>query len=374
MAATYLVVDDDGETLDARYDVEGSDFIFHSRGGTKGNDEKNTDYTRALVLVIRRLLQQSIRIGGAWVDSAQVQSLPLQVRQILGPLDVGNADHLVSLMGTRMKDVRSDPESNARGGNSTKRIRIATSFEGQPEVFAGLLGGVPLKGDFRSRERLSVEVLNKATPDYIFDAAQRVLDGVRHPFGPSTDFDLIADDGRRLPPKAVFGVALSLALGGTPVEPKHFSGGEGSPCFRLLRAAGYPIIPKVEIAPSTEDLDDDPDYNEDYREGQARLATHRKRERARGLSMAKKAQFRKAHGRLLCQRCGVDPVAENGTEHAEASIEAHHATVQVADMGDDHRTKLADLVCLCANCHRLVHRLLKVGAQDLHSWKMPPNA
>ena len=36
-------------------------------------------------------------------------------------------------------------------------------------------------------------------------------------------------------------------------------------------------------------------------------------------------------------------------------IEVHHAEVSVAAMVEGHRTKLSDLQCLCANCHRLVH-------------------
>jgi hypothetical protein len=82
--------------------------------------------------------------------------------------------------------------------------------------------------DRGSRERLPVEVLNKATPQYVWSAVQALLAGeAQHSFGESTDYDLIADDGQRLPPKAVFGVALGAALG-QEVLPKHFTaGGEG---------------------------------------------------------------------------------------------------------------------------------------------------
>jgi 5-methylcytosine-specific restriction protein A len=34
----------------------------------------------------------------------------------------------------------------------------------------------------------------------------------------------------------------------------------------------------------------------------------------------------------------------------------HHRTTAVAKMNGTTRTRLSDLQCLCANCHRLVHR------------------
>jgi len=206
--------------------------------------------------------------------------------------------------------------------------------------------------------RLPVERLNNATPEYIWAAVQHFEAGnVIHSFGPSTDYDLISDDGRRFPPKAVFGVALSLALGGESIEPKHFSGGESSACFRLLREAGYQVIPKDAAARA--DDTGETDASEGWDEGKARLVSHLKRERAPGLSKAKKAQYQRLHGKLRCEECGCDPVVVYGTEYAEACIEVHHSATQVGDMKEGHKTTLNDLRCLCANCHRLVHRQLR---------------
>lgn len=220
-----------------------------------------------------------------------------------------------------------------------------------------MLGGIPLEG---TQDRLPAEILRRATPEYIWSAVQRLLAGdVEHPFGPSTDFDLIGDDGRRLPPKAVFGVALSMALGGKLVGPKHFTAGETSTCFRLLRDAGYPVVRKNTPAPQQES--DEEDGEQEWPEGRARLVAHRRRERAKGLSKAKKAQVRRLHGKLQCAKCGLDPVASYGIEYGEACIEVHHAATQVSQMLEGHKTTLDDLMCLCANCHRLVHRMLLVA-------------
>ena len=84
--------------------------------------------------------------------------------------------------------------------------------------------------------RWPAEVLKKAQPHHFASAVERLLAGkTDHPFGPSTGYDLVLQDGTTLPPKAVFGLALTEALGRV-VQPKHFSGGENSTCFRRRSA------------------------------------------------------------------------------------------------------------------------------------------
>lgn len=359
MANIYQVTAEDGSRLDAHFLVEQRDIILASRGGAKGQrGQVNADYTRALLLMISRLAQAAIPISGAWVDSKTVQSLPLSARSILSRTE-GNLppEQICNLLSSRMKEIRSDPDSTAKGGNSTKRIRIATDFGGSSEELATLLGGVAGEGDFRSMERLPAEVLRRATPEYIWRAVQQYIQGsvLDDPFGPSTDYDLIADDGQRLRPKAVFGLALSMALGGEPIGPRHFTA--GGLCFTLLQEAGYQIVPKGE---AYEPPDIESYIDREWREGGAKLKSHLKRERAPSLAKAKKAQYRRTHGRLTCERCGLDPVAHYKAEEAEACIEVHHFATHVSEMAEGHTTTLDDLQCLCANCHRLVHRILSV--------------
>jgi hypothetical protein len=352
----FQVTDEDGSKLDARFSVDQTDVILHSRGGAKGRrGAVNADYTKALLLLIDRLSRAGIPLLGAWVDSTTVQSLPASARSILSDSE-GNlsAERICSLLTTRMKDIRSTPNPSAKGGNSTKRIRIATNFGGSSEDLAVLLGGVAADGDLRSMDRLPADVLRRATPEYIWRAVQQFIENdVQHPFGPSTDYDLIADDGHRLPPKAVFGLALSIALDGATIEPKHFTA--GGMCFTLLRAAGYQVVRKGEVPDSP---DSEIYIDREWREGGIKLKSHLKRERATGLAKAKKAQYRRTHGRLSCERCGLDPVAHYGTEDAEACIEVHHFSTHVSEMSEGHKTTLDDMQCLCANCHRLVHKIL----------------
>lgn len=93
----------------------------------------------------------------------------------------------------------------------------------------------------------------------------------------------------------------------------------------------------------------------EFREGSLQLKTHLRRERAWGLAKKKKAAFRAEHGTLFCERCRLEPEKEFGEKLGGAVIEVHHAAVAVGAMQQDHRTKLGDLQCLCANCHRLTH-------------------
>ena len=96
-----------------------------------------------------------------------------------------------------------------------------------------------------------------------------------------------------------------------------------------------------------------------WAEGRVYLVSHLKRERAPGLSKAKKSEFVGQHGALFCENCNMDPVEKYGEAFGHACIEVHHKTLAISDMGINHITRLEDLQCLCANCHRLVHAKLK---------------
>lgn len=347
---TYAVLSDDGRPLDAHLDVEGSDIVFHSRGGTRGGPGlRNADYGPGLRLLLKRLRSAHIEVAGAWVDSGQVQHLPIDVRAIMGAEDSGrDPSDQFRLLAARMKEVGR--ERPGHGGNSTKRIRLRLA--GSQHGLETLLGLRQVKADLRSQKRLPADLLNTVEADHVWRAVQRLLAGeMPAHYGPSTDFDLLVD-GARLPPKAVFGLAASEALG-FPVQPVHFSGGVGTPCFRILVAAGFEIVPKEGVASRPEEP---PPALEDliWMEGRPRLVAHLRRERAAGLAAAKKAAFRREHGRLLCERCGLDPIAKYGAS-GEACIEVHHRETHLAAMSADHTTRLDDVECLCANCHRVVH-------------------
>ena len=95
--------------------------------------------------------------------------------------------------------------------------------------------------------------------------------------------------------------------------------------------------------------------DEDIEVAEGRLLTrqHRYRERDRTIVKRKKASFLKRHGHLRCEACGFDFAAVYGAR-GEGFIECHH-TKPVSELKPGEKTKLADLVLLCANCHRMVH-------------------
>lgn len=88
-------------------------------------------------------------------------------------------------------------------------------------------------------------------------------------------------------------------------------------------------------------------------EGLAKLRTHLVRERDALLVKHKKEQFVKEHGHLYCELCNFDFEHFYGDLGLDF-IEVHHV-VPIAKPGV-RTTTLSDLMCVCANCHRMLHR------------------
>jgi predicted HNH restriction endonuclease len=132
--------------------------------------------------------------------------------------------------------------------------------------------------------------------------------------------------------------------------------------------ACYPNVPRVANvidAASGSALDSGLDRASNAREATEdvwqRIVRHLERERRPGLAKAKRTAFIKEHGKLSCEDCGMTPAEVYGSDVGEACIEVHHHALRVAEMDAGHETKLSDLKCLCANCHRLLHRRLAIG-------------
>lgn len=188
------------------------------------------------------------------------------------------------------------------------------------------------------------EVLNLVTPEMVREAARAVADGATHAFGHSTFYDVVLPDGRRVPPKAVFGVALANIIG-RPAGPKDFSSGWAHPAYNIMNDAGLEIVPKG----------GQPEWDErSWEEGSLKAKTHFGKERSRSMIRAFKAEFRVENGGLFCERCGLDPITLG--EFGDSCIEVHHANPPVSKMKPGHCTTFKDLMCICANCHRIVHR------------------
>ncbi|WP_309472705.1 HNH endonuclease [Phaeobacter gallaeciensis] len=88
-------------------------------------------------------------------------------------------------------------------------------------------------------------------------------------------------------------------------------------------------------------------------EGRVLTRVHSYRERDRAIVKRKKKSHLKKFGRLQCEACDFDFLEQYG-ERGEGFIECHH-TKPVSDLQPGEKTKLSELVLLCANCHRMVH-------------------
>ena len=204
--------------------------------------------------------------------------------------------------------------------------------------------------------RLKREDFGRVKSKHIRAAVHALSSGFTdHPFAKSTNFDVILDAGTRLAPKAVFGVAAKKALG-INVQPKHFRGGEGTPCFRIIRAANFQIVPKS----WSDTIPQDP--ADEWAEGNPKRQTHLSYERNRSAVRAKKKAFREKHGQLNCEKCGLVPLERYGDESGDACIEVHHK-IPLSKLGTARNTKLEDLMCVCANCHRVLHHQMRLETQ-----------
>lgn len=355
----FHILDDTGESLDAKIDVTGSEVVLDSRGGTKGKNSRNTEYGKALRLLLARLSQSNYEISGAWVVSDRTQSLPPSERQVLFPGELSDPSSAFTLASRRMQAVGS---AAAKHGNSTKRLMIQLAKQPTIEQLTEILQLTAVDDAASPNGKIKAESLERVTAEYFYRAiAKADQSPMREMYGQSTKFDLLLDDGTRYPPKLIFGIAATEALG-FEVKPKHFSAGWSQPCFNLLHKAGYEIVAKGKPAPSmsfplTED-------DRTWSEGSPKRVTHLRKERASGLAEAKKAEFLRLHGKLFCESCGLDPVSKFGPQHGPSLIEVHHDANMVANMVDGHLTRLSDLKRLCANCHRLEHSKLKANLRS----------
>jgi hypothetical protein len=88
-------------------------------------------------------------------------------------------------------------------------------------------------------------------------------------------------------------------------------------------------------------------------EGNPKMVTHLRRERAPVLAKKKKEQFRRKHGRLFCEACRSEhPIY---SKLLESAFEVHHCR-PLGTLKKAAKTSLSDLGILCATCHRVIHR------------------
>jgi len=126
--------------------------------------------------------------------------------------------------------------------------------------------------------------------------------------------------------------------------------------------ASHPNISAELDAPSLEiaidgDLADDskPSLAElSADETKRRLVSHYRVERDRRISREKVARFKFEHGSVFCEACKFQ-FEESYGDYAKDVIDVHHIR-PLASLLPNTLTRLSDLMLLCPNCHRVVHR------------------
>lgn len=89
-------------------------------------------------------------------------------------------------------------------------------------------------------------------------------------------------------------------------------------------------------------------------EGGIKVREHRYRERDQKITKLKKEEILKEKGELACQVCGFSFENIYG-ERGRNFIECHHIK-EISNMSLGEVTRLEDLVLICSNCHRMIHR------------------
>jgi len=101
------------------------------------------------------------------------------------------------------------------------------------------------------------------------------------------------------------------------------------------------------------------DDDEVFPEGKKLTELHKRKERNSKAVRKKKKKVLQESGKLECEVCGFDFVRTYGEELGYGFAECHH-TFPVSKLTEEQKTKLSDLAIVCANCHRMLHKLQPV--------------
>ncbi|WP_044233582.1 HNH endonuclease [Haliscomenobacter hydrossis] len=110
-------------------------------------------------------------------------------------------------------------------------------------------------------------------------------------------------------------------------------------------------------------LKEDLDFNFSTVEGKLVLRIHKTRERDYNLVDRKKQQFFLENGALFCEICGFDFEKIYG-ELGKGYIECHHI-LPISQLEEPSVNTLHDLICVCSNCHKMMHRNGLIAPEDL---------
>ncbi len=96
------------------------------------------------------------------------------------------------------------------------------------------------------------------------------------------------------------------------------------------------------------------DDDSGFPEGKKELRKHICRERNPMVIKLAKEKFKAEHGKLYCEACNFNFENKYG-EIGQDFIEGHHI-IPVSQIPEGYKTKVDDIIMLCSNCHRMIHK------------------
>ncbi|WP_300283605.1 HNH endonuclease [Peptacetobacter sp.] len=103
--------------------------------------------------------------------------------------------------------------------------------------------------------------------------------------------------------------------------------------------------------------DNDVDITEDdegFPEGKKKLKLHICSERNYNVIKEAKSRYKNKHGKLICEICEFDFEKVYGDIGVDF-IEGHHI-IPVSELEEGDTTRVKDIVLVCSNCHKMIHR------------------
>lgn len=133
----------------------------------------------------------------------------------------------------------------------------------------------------------------------------------------------------------------------------------------IQRVVGEHLGPAIEPRFANDLFQDPVEELVETEEGRRVLRLHLVRER----SMALVRSFKRTLKDLCCSVCGFDFEQMYG-EIGRDFIEAHH-TKSVASLDEKERVTVEDLLAVCSNCHRMLHRRMPLltATSSRHIWR-----
>lgn len=98
----------------------------------------------------------------------------------------------------------------------------------------------------------------------------------------------------------------------------------------------------------------DKEEDEAFPEGKEKYRLHHSKERNAKLVALKKKKAMDINPLLPCEICQTSFKEKYG-EVGNGFIEAHHIT-PISDLTEETETRLEDLILVCSNCHKIIHR------------------